>query len=427
MRLALSLFVAFLIVRSEAIAFQSNDWPEFRGPNRDGICTETGLLKEWPEGGPPKVWTTTNLGLGYCTPIFADGKIYGMGTRDEKDGVWALNELDGSEIWFTPFDDPRNINQNNGPSGSPTYADGKLYAVSSKGKLVCLDATSGKSVWEKDYVSDYGGSVPMWGFTDSPLVDGDQVIAVPASDRAAVVAFHRETGDELWVSQVSGGVGKGAGYSSVIKAEIAGKSQYVVLLGDKAGVVGMDPANGNVLWKYAGKAAAGGVAQIPIPIIYNDHIWVSCSYDGGSALLKIAEEDDQFQVKPVKTYVKRQLNNHHGGMVQVDDHVYFGHDQNKGRPVCVDLKTGEIKWGPVREPARGLGSAAVLYADERLYFRYQNGVIVLIEPSPDELKVVSSFQLEDPSGREHWPHPVIVNQKMYIRDQENLHCFDVKQ
>lgn len=420
---ALTLAVALLAAGTEA---KANSWPDFRGPNRDGISPETGLLKEWPKSGPPEVWTATNLGLGYCTPTFADGMIFGMGTRDGKDGIWALQEADGKEIWFTPFEEPRKVDQNNGPSGSPTYDNGKLYAVGSTGKVICIDAKTGKEIWSRDYLSDYGGKVPTWGYTDSPLIDGDKVIVIPASKEAAAVALDKNTGKEIWKSQVPGGVGNGAGYSCAIKATLAGTPQYVLLTGEDAGVIGISAADGKLLWQYTGKAATGGVAQIPIPIIAGDNVWVSCSYRGGAALLHITQKDGKFEAEEIKSYRKKELNNHHGGMVQVGDYAYFGHNQNDGNPVCVDLKTGEIKWGPEKNPAGGVGSAAVLYADDRLYFRYQNGELVLIEPSPEGLKVVSSFKLPDPSGKMHWPHPVIVNGKLYLRDQDKLHCFDVK-
>lgn len=418
----LPILAAGLLLACTAIAA---DWPEFRGPNRDGICTETGLLQQWPKDGPPKVWTAKNLGLGYGTPSIADGKIYGLGTRGGKDGVWALKEADGSELWFTPFDDPRKTNQNNGPSGTPTVSGGKLYALSSNGKLVCLDAASGKKAWGVDYVKDYGGRIEKWGYTESPLVDGDKVIGTPGSAAATMVAWNKDTGKEIWKLPLRGGAGGGGGYSSPIKATVGGIPMYVVLLGQGGGLIGVHAETGKLLWQYTA-AAMGGTAQIPIPVIKGDLVWVSTAYRGGSALLQlIPDGKDKVTVKELKTY-RTNLMNHHGGMVLVGDHIYFGHGQNAGQPVCVELKTGAIKWEPEKYPAGAQGSAAVLYADNRLYFRYQNGMMVLIEPSPEELKVVSSFKLPDPSGRESWPHPVIVNGKMYIRDQEKLHCFNVK-
>lgn len=406
------------------------DWPAFRGPNRDGLCKETGLLKQWPEGGPKQVWQAKNLGLGFGTPSIAAGKIYGIGTRNGKDGVWALKEGDGTELWFTPFAAPpeRYARQTNGPGSTPTYHDGKVITVSMNGTVACMDATSGKLVWEKSYIQDYAGKVPAWTYNDSVYVDGDTVICTPSSDKAALVALKLADGSEIWKAEV-GKIGGGGGYSSPVKVTILGVPQYVILLGDASGVVGIDAKTGKTLWQYKGKPATGSVAQIPIPIVKDDLVWVSSSYGGGAALLKIEKIGDNFEAKEIKAYKKPELNNHHGGMVLVDGHIYFGHDQNGGSPVCVEFKTGAIKWGPEKSPAGGQRSAAVLYADGRLYFRYENGVMVLIEPNPNELKVISSFKLPTADQRSHpqsWPHPVIANGKLYIRDQNMLYCYDVK-
>jgi len=419
------------------------DWPGFRGPNRDGISPETGLLKQWPEGGPKALWTAKNLGLGWGTPSIAGGVLYGVGNRDGKDGVWAIAEADGSELWFTPFANRAGdiLSQSNGPASTPTVHGGKVYTVSADGTLSCLTAKDGKLVWSKNYAKDFGGALGSkagvaWGYSESVLADGDKIICIPGAKGAAVAALKADTGETVWKAN-AGEIGNpmvrgfaGQGYSSAVKATIGGVPQYLALLGSGSGLVGVSADSGKLLWQYKGSAATGGIAQIPIPIVKDDKVWVSCSYAGGAALLQIVPMGkDAFEVKELKAYKKPELNNHHGGMVLVNDHVYFGHDQNGGSPVCVDFKTGAIKWGPEKSPAGGQRSASVLYADGRLYFRYENGVVVLIEPSPDELKVVSSFKLPTPDQKSYpqsWPHPVIVNGKLYLRDQTVLHCYDVR-
>jgi outer membrane protein assembly factor BamB len=427
MALRLALFTSALVCGPLANAA---DWPGFRGPNRDGLCAETGLLKAWPKDGPKPGWTAKDLGLGFGAPSVADGKIFGVGTRSGKDGVWALKESDGSELWFTPFAAAATVaSQTNGPGSTPTYYKGKVLAVSTGGTLSCLDAAKGTVLWTKNYPDDFGGQVPRWAYNDSVLVDDDKVICAPCGPKAAVAALTLATGEVVWKTDM-GPVGGGCGYSSPLKATFNGTPAYVVLLGQQSGVVGVHATTGKLLWQYKGTPATGGVAQIPIPIVKGDLVWVSTSYNGGSALLQVVPTGaGGFGVKEVKAYRKPELNNHHGGMVLVGDHIYFGHNQNDGNPVCVELKTGAIKWGPERNPAGASGSAAVLYADGRLYFRYQNGVLVLIEPNPDELKVVSSFKLPPADQRTHpqsWPHPVIAGGKLYIRDQTVMYCYDVK-
>ncbi len=427
--------LAALFLIAASLTASAGDWPRWRGPNNDDVSKETGLLQKWPAGGPKLAWTGKNLGLGWGTPSVAEGKVFGIGTRGEKDGVWALNEADGKEIWFTPFADLPTTkaykNQTNGPASTPTFHKGKLYTVSGNGTLCCMNATDGKLIWTKSYLKDFGGSVPTWAYTDSILIDGDKLICAPGSPQAALAALKPDTGDVIWTAN-AGQLGSGAGYSSPVKATIAGEPTYVILTGATAGLIGIHAETGKVLWQYKNKPAAGGVAQIPTPIVKGDSIWVSCSYSGGAALIQISSEGGKFNVKEVKAYSKPELNNHHGGMVLIGDHVYFGHDQNKGFPVCVDFKTGEIAWGPIQkasEFADGGGSAAYTFADGRLYVRYQNGVMTLVEPSPEGLKLVSSFKLPPANQRskpESWPHPVVANGRLYIRDQEVMYVYDIK-
>lgn len=434
--------LSLALILSSPAAFAA-DWPTFRGPNRDGVSTESGLLKSWPEGGPKQLWAAKNLGRGWGTPSIAGGVIYGTGAREGKDGVWALNEADGSELWFRPFATSASglFPQSNGPASTPTVHNGKLYTVSADGTVSCLSAKDGSVVWSKNYTKDFGAPASgrdgvAWGYSDSVLADGDKVICTPSAKGAALVALKADTGETVWKADAgsigaanSRGFSSGQGYSSPVKATIGGVSQYLILTGNGAGLVGVHAESGKVLWQYKGTAATGGVAQIPMPVVKDDRVWVSCSYAGGAALLQIVSKGtDEFAVKEIKTYRISELNNHHGGMVLVDGHVYFGHDRNNGSPVCVDFKTGAIKWGPERSPGGGQKSAAVLNADGRLYFRYENGVLVLIEPSSEELKVVSSFKLPAPDQRTHsqsWPHPVVVNGKLYIRDQTVMYCYDV--
>jgi outer membrane protein assembly factor BamB len=424
---ALCLAAAFLVV---ATAAPAADWPQWRGPNQDGVCTETGLLKSWPKDGPPVAWTAKNLGTGHGTPTVAGGTVYGMGNRDGKDGIWAVKESDGSNLWFTPIDDAKKENQNNGPGGAPAVANGKVYGVSNKGKLACVDATTGKDLWKVDLVKDYRSGVPAWGFNESVLVDGDKVICSPGSSAAGLAAFNANTGKEIWKSAVPK-VGSGYGYSTPVKATIGGVPQYVCLVGgDKehtsGGVIGVRADTGKLLWQY--QKVGSGTAAIPTVIVKGDLVWCSVGYDdGGSALLRLTPAGpNKFDVKELRYYSANQLKNHHGGMVLVDDHVYFGHGQNQGNPACVDFKTGEIKWGPEKYPTSGKGSAAYLYADGLFYVRYQTHVMALLQMDPDGLKVISAFEPPGHTKQQAWAHPVIANGKLYIRDQGTMTCYNVK-
>jgi len=261
-----------------------------------------------------------------------------------------------------------------------------------------------------------------WGYSESVLVDGDKLICTPGADSAALVALKPATGETVWKAAIPRC--GGAGYSSPVKATLGKVTMYLTVLGKSGGVVAVNADNGKLLWQYT--KVVNGTANAPTVIVRDDLVWCSTGYrDGGSALLKMTADGDKMSAQEVK-YYDQSVQNHHGGMVLVGDHVYFGAGHNKGFPACVEFKTGEVKYKEEKGAGGGDGSAAVVYADGMLYFRYQNHVLALIEPSPDGLKLVSSFKLPDWSRVESWSHPVIANGKLYIRDQDKLHCFNVK-
>lgn len=408
-----------------ASALLAADWPRWRGPNNDGVSTETGLLKAWPKDGPPKLWTVKGCGDGFSSVVVTGGVIYGTGLKDDKEVLWALKEADGSEIWSTPFaPNGQPGGPSRGPNSTPTVANGKVYALSSAGELACVDAKSGKVDWHVNYKKDFGGRMMSgWGYSESVLVDGDKLICTPGGDKAAVVALEPATGKVLWKSEIPNG--GGAGYASPVKAVVNGVPMYVTLLGKSGGVVAVHADTGKLLWKY--NKVANGTANIPTVIVKGDLLWCSTGYgDGGSALLKIAADGSSASVAELKYYSSGELQNHHGGMVLVGEHVYFGNAHNAGHPACVEFKTGEVVWKERKGAAGGGGSGSVVYADGMLYYRYENAQVVLAEATPAGLKVAGSFKIPEASGKPSWQHPVVANGRLYLRDQDKLHCFNVK-
>ncbi len=415
-----SLMVALATLSADV---KAADWPQWRGPNRDGVSLETGLLQEWPKGGPPKAWTVKGCGGGYASVVVAGGFIYGGGRKDKQDHVWCLNEKDGKEVWSVPFTDANQGSKEEGVRGTPTVAGGRVYCVSGGGVLACLDAKTGKEQWQKSFTKEFKGGVQSWGYCESVLVDGDTVICTPCSNTAAVVALKAKDGEVIWKTEVKKAGGAG-GYASPVKMTVGKTDMYVTLLGKDGGVVGVDAKTGKLLWQYT--RIMNGTANIPTPVVKGDMVWCSTGYgDGGSALLHVKESGGKFEPEEVKYYKSSELQNHHGGMVLVGDYVYFGNAHNSGHPACVEFKTGEIKWKENKGAAGGGGSGSVVYADGRLYFRYENAKVALVKASPDKFEVVGSFDIPDKSGKPSWQHPVIANGKLYLRDQDNLHCFDI--
>jgi len=387
------------------------DWPQWRGPNRDDISTETGLLKQWPADGPKRVWLFDKAGQGYSGFSVAGGKLFTLGTRDGKEILLALDSNTGKELWAAPIGDILGNGWGDGPRGTPTVDADRVYAISGKGNLVCADASSGKVKWTKS-MQDLGGKTPGWGYTESPLVDGKLVIATPGGDKGTVAAFDKMTGAVAWQSA---DITEGAQYSSIMPATIGGKKQYVQLVMQT--LFAVDPATGKLLWR---SPWSGKTAVIPTPIIKGDEVFISSGYGVGCKKVKVggAEATDVF--------MNKDLENHHGGVVLVGDHLY-GHS-NKGGWTCMAFSDGTVKWAE----KGAVGKGAVSCADGMLYcLDEKKGTVALVEASPNGWSEKGRFTLEpqatdrNPKGA-IWVHPVIANGKLYLRDQNFIYCYDVK-
>ncbi len=426
------LFTVLAVASSSSL--KAEDWPQWRGPNRDGVSKETGLLQKWGSLGPEKIWISTGLGGGYSTPSVVNGHIYGMGKRGgdptKKRGsggteiVWSVSESEGAMEWATPLGEAANVGYGEGGRSTPTYANGKLYVVTMGGDLVCLDAKSGSIIWKKSYVNDFGGKIQSWGYAESVLVDGDAVIGTPGSSKAAFVKLKADTGEVIWEAPVKN-PGSAGGYSSPVKATIHGVDMYINLLGQSGGVVAVDAKTGKMLWQYT--RVMNPTANIPTVVVRDNLVFCSTGYAaGGSALLQINKDGETFEAKELQYHKANVLQNHHGGMVLVGDHIYMGRGHNNGLPTCVEFKTGKIVWAEDSGAGKGEKSACVTYADGMLYFRYQNGVVALVKASPKEFELMGRFEITQPSKFPSWPHPVIANGKLIIRDQDKMHCYDIK-
>ena len=400
----------FLILQGDALG---GDWPQWRGPNRDGVSTETGLLDSWPESGPPQIWKASGLGGGYSSPSIVAGKIFGTGYVGEEEVVWALSTSDGKEIWSTPVAKVAvaygEIEYSEGPRATPTVDGDHLFVLGAAGHVSCLEVESGKVVWTHSLPDDLGGKVMSdWGYSEAPLVDGDQVICTPGGPKGTVAALDKKTGELLWQSKE---LQDPAAYSSVIAAELGGKKQYVVLTG--ASVAGIAPKDGAVLWTAERK---GKTAVVPTPIVEGDHVWVTSGYGVGSHMFHIGESGGKFVAELV--YDSRKLKNEFGGAIKVGDHVYGSSGVTF---VCMDFKTGDVAW---RE--RSIGSGGLLYADGHFYLRNDRGKLALIEASPEAFVEKSRFEQSDRSESKSWPTPVISDGRLYLRDQDSLTCYDIK-
>lgn len=389
------------------------DWPQWRGPDRTGISKETGLLKEWPKDGPPLRWKAANIGTGYSTPVVVGGRVYLQTTDEAADTEFALalDEKTGKEVWKTPIG---KVGKNVGPQypgtrSTPTVDGDRLYCVASDGRLTCL-GTDGKARWQKSYVKDFDGAVGTekfgWAYSESVLVDGDLVIGTPGGEKAALVALNKMTGEPVWKTAIEGG--DSADYSSVMPVGSGAAKQYVQFL--RKGVVGVDAKTGKLLWRYAKTIEPRG-ANMMTPVVLGDRVFTSSS--AGGSLVELKAPDG----KASEVYMVPALKAGIGGAVLVDGHIY-----GAGEVLfCAEFATGKVKWSE-----RGVGAAALCYADGRLYVRGQQGEIALVEPSPEAYKEVGRFKQPEKGPKPTWPYPIVANGGLYLRDWETLYCYEVK-
>lgn len=467
------LVAALLLTASSFGPLQAADWPQWQGVDRTAVSTETGLLQEWPEEGPPLAWRIEGLGGGDSAPAVVDGRLYGLSNRDGQEIVWCLSEADGSEVWTAslgPAVEQERRQSKEGPGGTPTVSGSHLYVIGMGGRVACLNL-EGDVVWQRSLVEDFGGLVPAWSYRESPLVDGEQVICTPGASDALLVALNAQTGETIWQTQGPaeeeppteqaapprpqlqrpqlqrpqagaatdqepqpqgerggrpfggrggrgrGGPRSGAGYSSVIAIDAAGHRQYLQMTA-KA-LVGVDAADGTLLWQYKAPANPMGI-NCSTPLAQDGLVFAASAYGTGGGAVKLAATDDG-GVSAEEVYFSPRMQNHHGGMIVIDGALYGAHGGNEGGfMTCLDFQTGEVLWRD-REGPKG----ALAMADGMLYLRAEDGGLFLIEPSKEKLLIRGRFEQPDRRSPPAWAHPVIANGKLYIRDQDLLLCYDV--
>ena len=402
----------------------SFDWPQWQGADRNAVSKEPGLLKEWTKEGPPLAWRVKGLGGGDSAPSIAAGRIFGMSNRGDDEVVWALAEANGKEQWVTrlgPVVKQRMPQSKEGPGCTPTVDGERLYVLGLGGDLACLQVSDGKIIWQRSLTRDFGGKVPMWSYRESPLVDGDRVICTPGGEGAILAALDKLTGKTIWKSSVPGS--RGAAYASVIAIEVDGKRQYVQLT--QKALVGVAAADGKFLWSYDRPASTSGI-NCSTPVYQDGLVFASSAYGTGGGLVKLTKDADG-GVKADEVYFTKSMQNHHGGMIVVDGCLYGANGGNGGGYlVCLDFQTGKVLWDERDRGKLGTPKGSLAMADSRLYYRTENGTMLLIEPNKKQYLERGRFQQPDRSKQPAWSHPVIANGKLYLRDQDVLFCYDVK-
>lgn len=412
---------AFLVPIVCLTASWANDWPSFRGSDRSGVSKETGLLQAWPENGPPLLWEGKGAGRGYSSLAIAGGRIYTLGDggspEDKDEALRCFKEENGELIWKTKTGPAWESGQPNWQSsrGTPTVDGELVYVVTPHGELVCCETESGKERWRKDFKKDFEGKKgDGWGYSESVLIDGDQLICTPGGEKTTIAALNKLTGEVKWTTVREGD--RGAGHASVVISEVGGVRIYVQ--STASGPIGIRAGDGKLLWEYAVDKTT---AVIPTPLVRDDLVFFVAGYKRGGALLRqVPGADGAVAIQEIYP-VKPELANKHGGVVLVGDYIY-GDSDDKGIPYCAELLTGTVKW---QKRGSGSNSAAYAAADGCLYIRFASGVMVLAKASPEDYVEVGSFKVPGSGDRPSWSHPVIANGKMYLREQDVINCYDI--
>jgi len=383
-----------------------DDWPQWRGPNRDGVSAERGLLKAWPAGGPPLAWKASGAGTGYSSFASAGGRLFTLGARGGTEYVIAYDIASGKQVWEASNGRRFSNDQGDGPRGTPTIDGARMYALGASGDLTALETATGKKIWSVNLLSQFGGSNLRWGLSESPLVLEDRILVNPGARGASIVALKKTDGSVIWRTQ-----GDEAGYSSAVLHQAGGIREAIFFTGERA--LGVDVNDGKLLWSY--DRVANRTANIATPIVRGNRVFLSSGYDTGGALLELTPGNGGIAAREV--YFTRSMQNHHASSVLIGDYLYGFSDAIL---TAMKFDTGEVAWRN-----RSVGKGSVVFADERLYLFSQDGVVGLAEARPDSYAEHGRFRLQTGSAPT-WSHPIVSGGKLFLRDQDTIYAYDIK-
>lgn len=383
-----------------------DDWPQWRGPNRDGISSERGLLQSWPPNGPPLAWRATGAGAGYSSFAVANGRLYTLGARGDREYVQAYDAASGKPLWAIDHGRRFGNDRGDGPRSTPTIEGNRVYAYGASGDMTVLDAATGKVIWTVNVLQKFGGSNITWGLSESPLVLADRILINAGGPGASIVALRKTDGSVLWKSESDQ-----AGYSSAVLQQLGGLRQAVFFTGERA--LGVDVQSGRALWSYG--QVSNRTANIATPIVRGNRVFLSSDYGTGAALLEMTAENGAVRAREV--YFTREMRNHHASSVLVGEHLY---GFSSAILMAMQFDTGKVAWRD-----RSVGKGSLVFADGRLYLFSERGVVGLAEATPDGYREHGRFQIRAGS-LPTWSHPVVSGGRLYLRDQDTIYAYSVK-
>jgi len=401
MLLLFCLVLCFIGLVSSGTAVAA-DWPQWRGPDYNGISKETEWTATFPEGGPKVLWEKS-IGAGFASITVSDGKAYTMGNVDDNDILYCFDAATGSEIWKKSYSCPLlNKNHEGGPCATPTIDGDAVYTFSKNGDVLRFKAANGDIVWHKNLNKEFGFRFPRWHFSGSPLIVEDHVILNVGTSG---VALNKADGSIAWQSD------KGVcGYATGVPFTLDGQNSIVMMVSSEA--VALNPATGDVLWRFPWKTSYD--INAAEPLISGDTIFITSGYNHGCALLKIDEN------KVTELWQNKNMCNQINSSVLWDGFVYGFNGQvgGKGELTCLEFESGNVKWSQ-----GGMGTGSLMLADGKLIILSEDGKLVIAEASPEKYKEISSAQIL--TGK-CWTVPVLANSRIYARNAAGrLVCVDV--
>ncbi len=410
-------FVFLLLLQTAIVSAQNESWAVFHGPKGDNKSPDTELLKEWPESGPPLLWIADFIGYGYSGVSIADGRIFTSGNI-ERDGetsamVFCL-DLNGQLIWKSD-NGPGLSDRRRYPStrATPTIDGDRVYDESALGQVTCYDVKTGRKIWSRNIIKDYGAEIPRWFLGESVIVDGDRLICTPGGPKASALALDKMTGKTVWEAASTGHL---AGYATPYFFDFEG-TRILAVQTDRT-VEGLNPETGKTLFSFPWENFR--TTNVTMPVYRNGHLFMTSGYDHGSKLYRLTKEPDG-KIKVEEIWYEKRFDNHHGGVILVGDYVYG--TTHKGSWGSIHFDTGKIGY-----LVRSIGSGSVHYADGLIYgLSEDDKMVILLKPEPEKYVEISRFELPNEVEGKSWAHPVVCGGRLYLRHAQYLYCYDVRQ
>ena len=404
-----------------SVAEAATGWPQWRGPHRDGRAPAGPLRTDWDKTPPRLLWRA-ECGGGYASFAVVSGRLYTQDRKNGTDRVLCFDALNGQPLWehaFAGGNPGSDRNYANGPRATPTVEGNRVYAVSGGGKFLCVEApdTPGQSpklLWEHDLIAEFQAEVPQWGVACSPLIAGDLAVVIAGGRDGSVVAFDKASGQLRWKFGSNP-----AGYSSPIAATFHGVPTILAFVGDALFCMGRD---GTLLASFGWKTPYNG--NIATPIVIDDYVFISSAYGMGCALLRAKPDGSGLKLEPVYTRRNKVMLSHHSTCVYRDGFLYGFTGDTRTHLACVDFRSGNEVEGWIGFEKSGEKGTAIL-ADRHLIILTERGELALVEATPAECRVVAKVP-SGLSGKQNWSLPVLVDGRLYLRDDSQILCLDVR-